>query len=133
MQMRRWLVALTVVAVAGAVTLYLRSGAAPDCGSDAALGQVYAALRDRFHLESVFLNDIQARSGWYLSTRRDCSAEVTEIRGNVAVSGMPWRAVRYRIVYPDPAAPAAVTVELGGSVPLAPKPRTFWQRVLANL
>ena len=130
---RAWFVVLAVAAIAGASTAYLRSGAAPDCGSDAVLGQVYAELRDRFHLESVFLNDIEARSGWYFSGRRDCSAEVTEIRGNVAASGMPWREVRYRIVYQDVAPYAAVTVVLGGNVPLAPKPRTLWQRMLADL
>ena len=133
MQARGWLVLLTVVSVAGVLTAYLRSTAAPDCASDVALGQVYAALRDRFHLQSVFLNDIKEHAGWYLSDRRDCSAEVSEIRGNVAASGMDWREVRYRIVARDGAPDAAVSVELGGRVPLAPKSRTFWQRMLANL
>ena len=113
--------------------MYLHRDAPPACNSDEALDHVYATLRDRFHLQSIFLNDIRTLSGGYFSNRYDCSAEVTEVRGNIAASGMPWRAVRYRIVHQDTAPYAAVTVELGGTVPLAPKRRTFWQRVLAYL
>jgi len=123
-----WAVLAAAVIMGGAAA-YLRSDAAPACGSDAALGQVYAALRDRFRLESVFLNDIKTLSGGYFSGHRDCAAEVTEIRGNVAASGMAWRAVRYQIVRREAAPYADVTVSLGDSVPLAPERRSLWQRV----
>ncbi|HUB13720.1 MAG TPA: hypothetical protein VMB34_17355 [Acetobacteraceae bacterium] len=128
-----WMIAAIALLVAGAMALYLRSDAAAACDSDEALGQVYALLRDRFHLQSVFLNDIRAVSGGYFGDRRDCSAEVTEIRGNVAASSMPWRAVRYRIVRQHPAPSAVVSVELGGDRPLAPRRPSFWMRVLAYL
>ena len=118
--------------VVGGIAAYLRAGAAPACGSDAALGQVYAALHDRFHLESIYLNDIRTVSGGWFSGRYDCSAEVTEIRGNIAASGMPWRAVRYQIVRRETAPYADVTVSLGGSVPLAPERKSFWQRVFGR-
>lgn len=113
--------------------MYLHRNAPPACTSDEALGLAYATLRDRFHLESVFLNDIRTLSGGYFSDHYDCSAEVTEIRGNIAASGMPWRAVRYQIAHQEAAPDTVVTVELGGGVPLAPKQKTFWQRVLAYL
>ena len=125
-------VALSVVAVAvvvGGVAAHLRASAAPACSSNAALGQVYAALRDRFHLESVFLNDIRTLSGGWFSSRYDCSAEVTEIRGNVTASGLPWRAVRYQIVRRETSPYADVTVSVGGNVPLAPGRRSLWQRL----
>lgn len=127
-----WCVVLAVLA-GSATAAYLHRNAPPGCGSDTALGQVYAALRDRFHMESVFLNDIRTVSGGWFSDHDECSAEVTEIRGNVAASGMPWRRVRYQIAHLEAAPYAAVTVALGGSVPLAPKAPTFWQRVWAYL
>jgi hypothetical protein len=121
-----------VLLSAGAFAAHLHSKAPPACGSDEALGQVYAALRDRFHLESIFLNDIRTLSGGWFSAQYDCSAQVTEIRGNIAASGMPWRAVRYQIVRRKTAPYAGVTVSLGGSVPLAPKRPSFWQRVFGQ-
>jgi hypothetical protein len=124
-----WAVFLGAAVFLGSAAAYLRSDAAPACGSDAALGQVYAVLRDRFHLDSVFLNDIKPLAGGYFSDRRNCAAEVTEIRGNVAASGMAWRAVRYRIVRRETAPYADVTVSLGDNVPLAPERRSFWQRL----
>jgi hypothetical protein len=130
---RKALPACLAAALLVGTGMYLHRNAPPACTSDEALGRVYATLRDHFHLESVFLNDIRTLSGGFFSDHYDCSAEVTEIRGNIAASDMSWRAVRYRIARQETAPDAAVTVELGGSVPLAPKQRTLWQRVLAYL
>lgn len=79
------------------------------------------------------MNDVETVSGWYLSTRHDCSAEVAEIRGNVNASAMVWRRVHYRIVQQDDAERPVVTVELGNVVPLTPRAPSFWKRLLASL
>jgi hypothetical protein len=97
------------------------------------MDRVAEILRDEFHLEGVFVNDVQTVSGWYLSDRHDCSAEVAPIRGNINASAMSWRAIRYRIVQQDDARRPVVTVALGEVVPLAGKIPSLWKRLLAYL
>ena len=124
-----WIVVAAFAVLAG-VVLYIHKSAAAECDSEPALGRVYAILRDQFHLDSIFLNDVKTVSGGYFSDSQDCSAEVTEIKGNVTMVDMPWREITYRVGghedSPD------VTVTLGGSVPLAPEPPSRWTRLLAH-
>jgi hypothetical protein len=117
------------VAAAGA---YVYSAAAPTCGSDWTLDRVSDDLRANSHFDSVLMNGIKTESGGYLSGTQDCSAQVTEIRGNTSASDMTWRAVRYQVVR-RPNDDHAVTVELGLEMPLAPPAPSFWQRLLADL
>jgi hypothetical protein len=107
-------------------------GAAPGCDSRGALNQVDAVLRDQYHLDSIFLNNIKTVSGGLFSERRDCSAEVAAIRGNVNASDMPWREIRYRIEERDRAVPAAVSVTMGDAVPLAKPAPSLWERLFTR-
>jgi len=119
--------------VLGAVALYAYKGAPPSCESEQALNQVDAALRDNYHLDSIFLNNIRTLSGGVFSTRHECSAEVAAIRGNVNASDMPWRELRYRIEESGTSATPIVSVTLGGDVPLAAPAPTLWARLLGYL
>jgi hypothetical protein len=121
------------LAALGIGTLYVRHIAPAGCMSDQALDRVSDILRNEFHLDGVFMNNFETVSGWYLSARHDCSAEVVQIRGNVDAGGMPWREIHYRIVQQDEPQRPVVTVELGDAVPLAPKIPSFWKRLLAYL
>jgi hypothetical protein len=131
--MKRIILASGVAAFAllGAIALYVRSNAPPNCGSEQALDRVSEILRDDFHLDSILMNNITTISGGFLSDRHDCSAEVTEIRGGVNASAMPWQEIRYRIVQQNKSRPPVVTVELGGNVPLAQPTPSLWKRLLA--
>jgi hypothetical protein len=126
-------IGLVALAAAGAVALYAHEQASPACDSEQAMDRVSVLLRNNFHLDSLLMNNVRTVSGGYFSDRRECSAEVTQIRGNVDASGMKWRAVRYRIVYQDKSRRPAITAELGGSVPLAAKVPSLWKRLLAHL
>lgn len=117
----------------GIGTFFVRRLAPPGCGSGQALDQVSSILRGEDHLGGVFVNDVETVSGWYLSARHDCSAEVAEIRGNINASGMAWRQIHYQIVQHDDVDRPVVTVELGDAVPLAPRIPSLWKRVLAAL
>jgi len=44
------------------------------------------------------------------------------LRGNVNVSGMRWRTIRYRFAVADVPSGSIVKVELGGAVPFAEPP-----------
>jgi hypothetical protein len=126
-------IGLVALALLGAVGFYAHERASPACDSEQAMDRVSAILRNDFHLDSLLMTNVRTVSGGYFSDRHDCSAEVTQIRGNVDASGMPWRAIRYRIVHPDQSQRPAITVELGGSVPLAAKRPSLWKRLLAYL
>jgi len=94
---------------------------------------VYEILRSDFHVESIFLNNVKTDSGGVFSDSRDCSAEITPIRGNESASTLPWREMRFRVVRQGKSQPPAITVELGGEVPLAPPQLSLWRRLLAYL
>jgi len=117
----------------GAATLYVHRNASPACTSDWTLGKVSEILRDNFHLDSLIVNHIRTVSGGYFSNTHDCAAEVAEIRGDEAASGMAWREIRYRVVHQDESQPSAVTLELGNHVPLAAQTPSLWTRLLAYL
>ena len=122
-----------ILVLAGAAWWYADSTAPADCGSDPALHDVTRVLRDRYHLDGVFVNNIRTEAGGWFSDRRECSAEVAEIRGNVNAADMPWREVRYRIVRAAESEEPEVTVVLGGAVPLAKPTGSWWERLLAWL
>lgn len=129
--------ALPIVCVAaailGATVLYEHRGAAPACDSDQAQGQVYGVLRDQFHLEGVFLHGFTTISGGFFSDTRTCTAEIAEIRGNVNVTDLHWRQIRYRIARPDRTKRPVVAVNLGGATPFDETPeQTLWTRLRAH-
>lgn len=126
-------IGLVAAALLGGPGFYAHERASPACDSEQAMDRVSAILRNDFHLDSLLMNNVGTVSGGYFSDSRDCSAEVTQIRSNVDASGMPWRAIRYRIVDRDKSQNPAITVELGGSVPLAAKVPSRWKRLLAYL
>jgi hypothetical protein len=93
---------------------------------------VTGVLRDQFHLDGVFVNNIKTEAGGLFGERRECSAEVAAIRGNVNAADMPWRAIQYQIDQRDNPAHPAISVQLGGNVPLAKPAPSFWQRLLGR-
>jgi hypothetical protein len=121
-------VALVGAVVLGAAGFYAHTRAAPPCDSDQALGRVYQTLRDDFHFDSMLVNNVQTVSGNYFSTQRECSAEVTQIRGNVTASDMKWRALRYWIAQ-DASASPTITVKVGDGIPLAEPTPSLWKRL----
>lgn len=133
--LRRYALPIGFVALAslGIGALYVRQIAPPGCRSEQALDRLSAILRDEFHLDGILVNDVETVSGWYLSARHDCSAEVAQIRGNIDAVGMPWRAIRYRIVQRDDPQRPVVTVEMGEAVPLAERIPSFWKRLVTYL
>jgi len=122
---------VAVLALAGG--LFLRGNASPGCDSEPALHRVTDVLRDQFHLDGVFVNNVRTVSGGLFSDRRECSAEVAVIRGNVNASDMPWREIGYRIDRQATSDDPAITVTLGGDVPLAKPVPSLWERLLAYL
>jgi hypothetical protein len=122
-----------VCGVVAAGGLYRYVTAPPPCDSEWARDRVIDILRDEFHLTSIFINGIQNLSGGYFANSHDCSAEIADIRGNVDASNMNWREIRYRIVQPADPGSAAITLHLGGPVPLARVGQSFWTRLLARL
>jgi hypothetical protein len=133
--LRRYALPIGFVALAslGIGTLFVRQIAPPGCRSEQALDRLSAILRDEFHLDGIFVNDVETVSGWYLSDRHECSAEVAQIRGNINAVGLPWRAIRYRIVQAGEPRGPVVTVEMGEAVPLSERMPSFWKRFFAYL
>jgi hypothetical protein len=121
------------VALIGAVAWYLDSEASPGCASEPALHQVTDQLREQFHLDGVFVNDIRTVAGGWFSHRRACSAQIAVIRGNVNASDMPWREIRYQIEQRASSGNPTITVSLEGTVPLAQPAPSLWERLLAWL
>jgi hypothetical protein len=125
--------ALVVFAALGVGGFYAARDAAPACDSETALHAATDLLRDRYHLDGIFVNNIGTVSGGWFDRRRECSAEIAAIRGNVNASDMPWRSIHYQIDQRGEAERPVVTVQLGGDVPMAKKTRSFWERLLAHL
>jgi hypothetical protein len=121
-----------VLASLGGAGFYLDRDAAPACDSEPVLHAVTGILRDQFQLDGIFVNNISTESGGYFSDRRECSAEVASIRGNVNASDMPWRSVRYQIEQGKDSDHPVVSARLGGIVPLAKPAPSFWERLLAR-
>jgi hypothetical protein len=87
-------IGLGMAAVLGAGVLYAYSVAAPDCRSDLVQDRLLEILREQLQLDSVLINQITTVSGGYLSKEQQCTAQVTQIRGNIDASAMPWRSLR---------------------------------------
>jgi hypothetical protein len=124
-------VALVLALAAAASQYYTSRWAAPDCTSEDVMHRMGTALREHDQLDSIFVNNIRAVSGNWFSATRDCAAEVTSIRGDVAAANLPWREVRYRIEAGDGEGKDTVAVTLGGAVPLAAPEPTWWESFLA--
>jgi hypothetical protein len=124
--------AIVVFVSLGAAGLYLNEDAAPDCDSEPALRAVTGILRNQFHLDGLFVNNITSVHGWYFSDRRECSAEVAEIRGGVNAADMRWRLVQYRIEHGKDSEHPVVSARLEEDVPLAKPVPSFWERLLAH-
>jgi hypothetical protein len=126
-------ISIVVFCLVGAAGLYVFAIATPACRSVQTVGRLYEILRGDYHLDSVMLNNPTTVSGGFFSNEHDCSAEVTQIRGNVNASALPWREIRYQVVQKSGYETPVVTVELGGDVPLAPAAASFWSRLRARL
>jgi hypothetical protein len=126
-------VGVSVIAAVGAAGLGFYMNAAPACDNTRTLGRVYVILHGDFHLNSVFVNDVKTVSGDLFSTSRDCTANITPIRGNEDASASQWRAIRYHVAKPEKTQPLAVTVALGGDVPFVPPSLSLWRRLQAYL
>jgi hypothetical protein len=123
-------IGFVVLASLATAALFAHSRAAPTCDSEQALNRVSDILRAESHLDSVFLNDIKNVSGGWFSTRRECAAQITEIRGNVSASNLPWRDLRYSIAPGTMAERADIEVKLGSGVALAGRRKSLWKRLL---
>jgi hypothetical protein len=121
-------VAIASLGAAGLYGYFLHR--APGCASDAAMRQVSMRLHDQFHFDGVMVNNATGISGSYFDARRECSAQVAQIRGDVAASDMHWRAIHYWIASGEQPERLDVRLELGEAVPLAAPPLTLWQRLL---
>ena len=127
-----WSFGLGVVVLVGAGVLYAHRNAPPSCRDRDVITRVSDILHDQFHLDSIFLNDVTTVSDGFFGDSYECWAQVAEIKGNLNAGNMPWRAVAYRIVSRGRDAEPTITVELRGTVPLAP-PQTFWARLMGRL
>lgn len=120
------LVAAAAIVAAGG---YFYFAAAPSCGSDQVQGRASELLRSQFSLDSVFFNNIQDVSGNIFSDRRECTAQVTQIKGNISPTAMSWRQLHYTIAPGTEADLPDIKVDLGPSGPYVPPPPTLWERV----
>ena len=117
--------AVAIVAVGG----YFYFAAAPYCDSNQVQGRASALLRSQFNLDSIFFNNIQEVSGNIFSDRRECTAQITQIKGNTSPTAMSWRQLRYSIAPgTDPDLPD-IKADLGPSGPYVPPPVTLWERI----
>ena len=119
---------VTAVAIV-AVGAYFYFAAAPSCDSDKVQARTSDLLRSQFSLDSVFFNNIQEVSGNIFSDRRECTAQITQIKGNTSPTAMSWRQLRYSIAPgTDPDLPD-IKADLGPSGPYVPPPVTLWERI----
>jgi hypothetical protein len=130
---RRIAILIVVIALAGAAELYMHEAAAPTCDSAEAQDKLYAVLLNEFRMHNIFVNNVLTTTGGWFDTAQACSAQVTEIRGNVSASAMPWQGVQFSIQRPHLSQPFTMTVTLGGNEPLAAPNPSLWARLLAHL
>ena len=116
---------VAIVAVGG----YFYSAAAPSCGSNRVQGRTSELLRSQFNLDSVFFNNIQDVSGNIFSDRRECTAQVTQIKGNTSPTSMSWRQLHYTIAPGTGPDLPDIKLDLGPSGPYVPPPPTLWERI----
>lgn len=123
------LIGLTAAAAIVAVGGYFYFAAAPSCSSDRAQDRASALLRSQFNMDSIFFNNIQEVSGNIFSDHRECTAQVTQIKGNTSPTTMSWRQLRYSIAPGTKPELPEVKIDLGSSGPFVPPPLTLWQRI----
>lgn len=124
---------VVIVALAGAAELFMHEVAAPTCDSSEAQAKLYDVLLNEFRMHNIFVNNVTTTTGGWFNTTQACSAQVTEIRGNVSASDMPWQGVQFNIRRPNLAQPFAMKVTLDGAEPLAAPNPSLWARLLAYL
>jgi hypothetical protein len=117
--------AVAIVAVGG----YFYFAAAPYCDSNQVQSRTSELLRSQFSLDSVFFNNIQEVSGNIFSGRRECTAQVTQIKGNTSPTAMTWRKLRYSVALGTEPELPDIKIDLGPSGPFVPPPLTLWQRI----
>ena len=92
-------------------------------------GRTSDLLRSQFNLDSIFFNNIQDVSGNIFSDRRECTAQVTQIKGNTSPTAMSWRQLRYSIAPGTEPDLPDIKIDLGPSGPYVPPPPTLWERI----
>ena len=117
--------AVAIVSVGG----YFYFAAAPACTSNQVQGRASELLRTQFSLDSVFFNNIQEVSGNIFSDHRECTAQVTQIKGNTSPTAMSWRQLRYSIAAGTEPELSDIKIDLGPSGPYVPPPLTLWERI----
>jgi hypothetical protein len=122
-------IGLVAVVVIVAVGGYAYFAAAPSCISNQVQGRASELLRSQFNLDSVFFNNIQEVSGNVFGDRRECTAQVTQIKGNISPTAMSWRQLRYTIAPGTEPDLPDIKIDLGSSGPYVPPPPTLWERI----
>ena len=120
--------AVAIVAVGG----YFYFAAAPSCDSNQVQGRASELLRGQFNMDSIFFNNIQEVSGNIFSDRRECTAQITQIKGNTSPTAMSWRQLRYTIAPGTEPELPDIKLELGTSGPFVPQPLTLWERIFGS-
>lgn len=123
------LVAVVAIVAVGA---YAYSAAAPACDSDRVLNSTTDMLRSQFNLDSVFINNIQELSGNIFSHRRECTAQVTQIKGNISPTAMTWRQLRYWIMPGIGPGISDIKLDLGADEPYVAPPLTLHERIFGR-
>jgi hypothetical protein len=123
------LIGLTAAAAIVAVGGYFYFAAAPSCDGDHVQGRASELLRSQFNMDSIFFNNIQEVSGNIFSDRRDCTAQVTQIKGNTSPTSMNWRQLRYSVAQGTAPELPDIKIDLGPSGPYVPPPPTLWERI----
>jgi hypothetical protein len=119
---------VAIVAVGG----YFYFAAAPSCISNQVQRRASELLRSQFNMDSIFFNDIQEVSGNAFSDRRECTAQVAQIKGNTSPIAMSWRQLRYSIAPGTEPERPDIKVELGASGPYVPPSPTLWERIFGS-
>ncbi len=117
--------AAAIVAVGG----YFYFAAAPSCDSDRVQGRASELLRSQFNLDSIFFNNIQEVSGNIFSDRRECTAQVAQIKGNTPPMSMSWRQLRYSVAPGTEPEQPDLKIDLGPGGPYVPPPPTLWESI----
>ena len=125
-------IGLVAVVAIVAVGVYAYSAAAPACDSEQVLNRTTDALRSQFNLDSVFINNIQDVSGTIFSDRRECRAQVTQIRSNISPTAMTWRQLRYWITPGVDPEIADIRLDLGADEPYVAPPLTLSERIFGR-
>jgi len=123
---------VTAVVAIVALGVYAYTAAAPACDSNEVLSRTTDMLRSQFNLDSVFINNIQVVSGNIFSDRRECTAQVTQIKNNISPTAMTWRQLRYWITPGVDPELADIKLALGTDEPYVEPPLTLRERIFGR-